>query len=412
MVSDVSLEPTLAGRHVVVVAPSVSLGAQTYLRAKIRGLIDHGARVTVVERKSSLWRAWTHQHTPLPRARVIAATSAHPDALQPLTIALLLLANPRTTAWAIRRSIRFARFPRKALKALVGLVELRRLEPDIVVFAFSSVAINYRPALQAGLGVPTSTSCRGSAELVKATVDPRRAAKLDDTLELVDAVHCVSDHMRDFVVDLGCDASKVFVNRPAVDTAYFVPRGTEDGHEGPLRIVSVGRLSWVKANEVALIAVDELRRSGHDVELRIIGDGEEWEKLVWLRSALGLEQHVSLLGWREPEAILEELRRADAFLSTSASEGISNAALEAMACGLPVVTTDAGGMREAVVDGVTGFVVPQRCPTAVADAIRHLAEDPGRRRELGRAARSHAVCHYDLTDQAARFARVYGQIAS
>jgi glycosyltransferase involved in cell wall biosynthesis len=121
---------------------------------------------------------------------------------------------------------------------------------------------------------------------------------------------------------------------------------------------------------------------------------------------LGLDDSVKLLGQLDPEHVRDRLHAADAFLLSSLSEGISNAALEAMACGLPIVTTDCGGMREAIDDGVEGFVVPVREPRAMAEALARLALDPDLRRRMGRAARRRVEREFDLEHQIDRWAEL------
>jgi glycosyltransferase involved in cell wall biosynthesis len=112
-----------------------------------------------------------------------------------------------------------------------------------------------------------------------------------------------------------------------------------------------------------------------------------------------------------PEQVREAMQRSDLFLHSSLSEGISNAALEAMACGLPVVTSDGGGMKEAVHDGIEGFVVPLRDPVAAADAVAKLARDPALRARMGRAGRARVESTFRLDEQIARFIALYERVA-
>ena len=100
------------------------------------------------------------------------------------------------------------------------------------------------------------------------------------------------------------------------------------------------------------------------------------------------------------------------FVLSSLSEGISNAALEAMACGLPVVTTDCGGMREAIRDGVEGFVVPMRDPDAIAVALVRVASDEGLRQRIGQAARQRIVEAFSIERQIRAFQALYEATAA
>ena len=118
------------------------------------------------------------------------------------------------------------------------------------------------------------------------------------------------------------------------------------------------------------------------MRFEIIGDGPDRQRVLYTIHDLGLQECVRLLGKLAPDEVLHRLQQADAFLLSSLSEGISNAALEAMACGVPVVTTDCGGMREAVTDGEEGFVVPVRDAESMANALMKLAGDAGLRERM------------------------------
>jgi glycosyltransferase involved in cell wall biosynthesis len=101
---------------------------------------------------------------------------------------------------------------------------------------------------------------------------------------------------------------------------------------------------------------------------------------------------------------------ADVFLLASLSEGISNAVLEAMACGITVVTTNCGGMAEAVTDGIEGFVVPVRDPCSMAHRLEKLATDRELCRRMGLAARDRIVREFTLTRQAESFVSLYSHL--
>jgi colanic acid/amylovoran biosynthesis glycosyltransferase len=108
--------------------------------------------------------------------------------------------------------------------------------------------------------------------------------------------------------------------------------------------------------------------------------------------------------------VRELLRRADVFLHPSLSEGLSNATLEAMAVGLPVVVTDVGGMRELVTDGVDGFVVPPRDAAALAAALLDLAADPELREKMGERGRQRVVEDFDAEPRTAAMLEQYRRL--
>jgi colanic acid/amylovoran biosynthesis glycosyltransferase len=135
----------------------------------------------------------------------------------------------------------------------------------------------------------------------------------------------------------------------------------------------------------------------------VIGQGPEEQRLRYTIHDLGLEEQVQLLGKQPPEVVRTYLQAADAFLLSSLSEGIANAALEAMACGVPVVTTDCGGMREAVTHSVEGWLTPVRQPVAMAQALQKLWEDPALRPQMGTAGRHRVVKDFNLDQQISQF---------
>ena len=142
----------------------------------------------------------------------------------------------------------------------------------------------------------------------------------------------------------------------------------------------------------------------------IIGDGQDYSRLLYTIGDLNLEGKVHLHGRLTPLEVRHRLQEADAFLLSSLSEGISNAVLEAMACGLPVVTTDCGGMTEAVTDGVEGLVTPVRDPEAMAAALARLAADTELARRLGQAARQRILKDFTLKRQVEKFIELFRDV--
>jgi colanic acid/amylovoran biosynthesis glycosyltransferase len=272
---------------------------------------------------------------------------------------------------------------------------------DLIYLPWTATAVD-RPEVF-DLGPPVVLSCRG-AQVNVAPWNPERAALrhgLPQAFERAAAVHCVSDAIRAEGHQFGLDPAKATVIRPAVDLDRFRPSPLPGGRH----LVSVGRLQWRKGYEYALLAVRRLLDAGHPVTYEIVGEEADGGATRHAVHDLGLTEVVRLVPPAGHDAVPDHLARADALLLPSLSEGIANAALEAMACARPVVVTDCGGMSEAVDDGVEGRVVPVRDPVAMADAV--LALDPA----MGPAGRARVEAAHDLRDQVAAFARLFEEVA-
>lgn len=283
--------------------------------------------------------------------------------------------------------------------------------PDVVYAPWLNALISH-PGLF-DLGAPVVTSARGSLVTI-APWDPgrpRHREQLGEVFQRCSAVHCVSDRIVDDAVQLGLDRSNATVIRPAVDPAMF-DVGQRRRSGDAMRVVGVGTLIWVKDYEHALLAVRHAVNAGADVRLDLIGDGPDRQHLEFAIDDLGLGDRVRLLGKRDPAEVAERLGEADVFLHTSSAEGISNAVLEAMSAGLPVVTTDAGGMSEAVRDGEDGFVVPVRDAAAAAESLARLASDPQLRERMGASARQRVLDQFRLDQQIDDFIELFRRVAS
>ena len=148
-------------------------------------------------------------------------------------------------------------------------------------------------------------------------------------------------------------------------------------------------------------------RMGSSGSVRSHRKGAELSRILFTIEDIGLKDRVRLLGSMKAYEIRERLQGADAFVLSSLSEGISNAALEAMACGIPIVTTNCGGMEEAVEDGVEGFVVSIRDADAMARALRTLWQEPGLRRQMGSSRSQRIIRQFNLENQIEEFRKLF-----
>lgn len=190
--------------------------------------------------------------------------------------------------------------------------------------------------------------------------------------------------------------------------------------EGPRasdRLLSVGRLDPIKGFDVLLPALADLRGRGIDFRSTIIGEGPERARLEALRDELGLGDVVTFAG-AQPHT---EVRRAMATATLMVmpcvvtpegnADGIPNVLTEAMASGLPVVSTRVSGIPELVDDGVSGRIVEQRDPVALADAVASMLADPTFRGNCAREGRRKIEKEFDVRIEAGRLLECFRRVA-
>jgi glycosyltransferase involved in cell wall biosynthesis len=218
---------------------------------------------------------------------------------------------------------------------------------------------------------------------------------------LADRLVCVSHDSASLSVSEGIAAGRIATIWNGIDVARFAYRGPQGG--GPA--VMVGRLSPEKDVATLVRAAALVRRDYPAFRLDIAGYGPCLPALRRLVADLRLEDCVCFLG--EVQDVPGLLARASVFVLPSLTEGLSLTVLEAMARGLPVVTTRVGGNPEVVVDGVTGLLVPEAAPDQLAAAVLRVLRAPEEGQRMGRAARQRAEELFDVRRMVAEYEDIY-----
>jgi glycosyltransferase involved in cell wall biosynthesis len=284
-----------------------------------------------------------------------------------------------------RRAGRYAIFPRAVLAELRG----RHGHRDALVEIWNGVPF-FTPLWARG---PRVTFLHHHHEKMWPLVLPARYAHVGTTLETRIApplyrrstiVTLSESSRRELVEKLHLRADRVRVVPPGIDER-FTPAGERSRH--PL-IVAVGRLMPSKRFDDLIRAVEQVHRRRPDVELVIVGEGYERDNLRTLIDDLGAGEWVRLASRQTDDDLLSLYRRAWLVASASISEGWGMTLTEAAACGTPAVATRIAGHQDAVVEDVTGLLVP--VGGDLAGTIDRMITDGALRERLGAAALAHA----------------------
>jgi glycosyltransferase involved in cell wall biosynthesis len=205
-----------------------------------------------------------------------------------------------------------------------------------------------------------------------------------------DAVFAVSEQVRRHCIDTDrIDPARVRTIYNGLDLADWSTLSGPANTEDKVIITTVGNIRRVKGHDVFIKAAATIVQNFPNVSFSIAGDVLEpdyFQELQSLVHDLDLSGRFHFLG--SVNDLREHLSSADIFVLASRSEGFSNAIVEAMAASLPVVATNVGGNAEAVIDGVTGFIVPSDEPAALSAAITRLISNPSQAQTMGEAGRN------------------------
>lgn len=321
---------------------------------------------------------------------------------------------------------RQARSARFAFRQLARVLE--RVQPDVVharatsswldaALAIEHGSLYRRPGLLLSYHGRTSVAPESLWQTMRQA--PRRwAARRADVLLAVS--HEIAERLtRTWRVD----PDRVHVVPNGVDVQSFHPAdstGAKPALRARLGIPNYVRMILCAANFVPIknheLLIDAFRRvasARSEVHLYLLGGGPCEPAVRYLARDLhqkGGHRRIHFPGHREN--IAAWLRAADIFALPSLSEGCSNAVLEAMASGLPVAVSDIPGNREILQHDVTGALLPVNDPFAWSECLTAWLDDPVERRRIGQAARTRSVEHHSLQDTAARYARLYAELAS
>lgn len=223
----------------------------------------------------------------------------------------------------------------------------------------------------------------------------------------------VCQSLKERLIHAGCDEKKIVVHYSGIDCSKFKYSQRHRINGEHTKILTIARLVEKKGVAFAIEAVAGLISKGEKILYTIIGDGILYENLQQMIKKMSIEHHVKLLGWKTQEEIKLLLQESHVLVAPSLTsedgdqEGIPNVIKEAMASGLPVISTFHSGIPELVTDGVSGFLVPERDVTSLADSLAYVINHPEICNEMGKAGRMQVEQKFDTNLLNNRLEEVY-----
>jgi glycosyltransferase involved in cell wall biosynthesis len=290
---------------------------------------------------------------------------------------------------------------------------LERRRAALLHVFFGNVAVHLLPLLRRS-PVPVVVSFHGS-DVAGGMASSAYADAVRELFSLAALVPCRSDQLARAVPGLGCPPDKLRLMRTVVPDGDIIPRTAPA--DGAWRIVQAARLVPKKGLRTALRAFAAFARTHPRATFVIAGEGPQEQELRALAAELGVAGQVNFAGFLDQPALRKLFAESDIFLHPSETaggdvEGVPNALLEAMATGLPVVSTRHGGIPEVVEHGVSGLLVPEGDVAAVADCLRRIAADASVRDGLATRGAAAVRDQFSAARQIAVIEQLYADAIS
>ncbi len=284
-------------------------------------------------------------------------------------------------------------------------VHLLKAKVDWLHFGFTTIALGSETVAKA-IGAKMAVSFRGS----DIAVYPVKNPKCYDLLwKYLDKAHTISTSLLTLAKEHGMPDSIPSVKiTPAIDIEMFQSCNPDFSQKDKLVFMTTGRLHWIKGYIATLEALAIIKAQGFDFVYKIIGEGEEYERIAFAAYQLGLKENVQFLGKLPHAEVQMELEKADIYLQYSNQEGFCNAVLEAQAMGKLCIVSNAGGLSENVLHEKTGWVVPKYSSDLLAERIKKvLLMDEEEKLNISRNARERVRTEFNMEKQGREFLEFY-----
>ena len=260
-------------------------------------------------------------------------------------------------------------------------------------------------------GVPLVVHFHGYDAFVHRTI-VKYSGAYRNMFEKAAYIIAVSEDMRRQLIGLGAPANKVILRPYGVDTTMFTD--AQPATNGKI-LLFVGRFTAKKDPVSLLKAFHHAQNAVPDARLIMIGRGELYQLVLKTIDELNLQDSVEILGWQKPEEIARRMQQARAYVQHSIfapngdSEGSPVSIIEAAGSGLPIISTRHAGIKESVIEDVTGYLVDEGDWQNMGEYMKKLLHDAELAGKMGKAGRRHILEHYDIRQQMEKLQEILEQ---
>jgi glycosyltransferase involved in cell wall biosynthesis len=414
--------PNTKSRRILYLLDIFPAISETFILNEILELERRGYEILILARKKEA--SVPHNLVSKLKAKIVYLPDSHALRNKQLFIShmKMMFLHPinyiRTFAFALRRKKIGLFWFFKVAAYYAGIIEGCRVKGvgcrvkiDHIHSHFASLASCYAMLIGRILGKPYTFTVHGWYDLYVAP-----PADLKERALFAKKVITISEYNKRYLMEkFNIPAEKLKVVHCGVDLGYFnspepkahSPEPLAPSPEGEKLILSVARLHPVKGLDTLIRACGLLAKTGNGFKCAIVGDGEERPRLLDLIDKMGLNAKVALLGAMKSEEVKDLYRKASVFVLPSKHETMGVTTMEAMACGVPVVSTNIYGIPELVDHNVNGFLISPGDDRQLADYLQLVLTDRDRSRKMGKMGRQKIEREFNLVKEVDKLEKVW-----
>lgn len=386
--------------------------SETFILNQITGLIDLGHNVQIFAKSES---DDLKIHKDIKRYKLLEKTTYMIDVPENiirriLKAVYLIIINFHKNPILILKSINFFKFKKEALSLSLLYLTVPFLSDkfDIIQCHFGKNGLIGSKLKKVGLRGRLFTMFHGN--------DIRLGLKkggniYNELIKYGDTGLAISNYNYENLVKFGFNPKKIVYHPVGIDVNRFSKKKNYsfNKHKGTIEIITIARLVKEKGIQYGIKSIATILNSNPNLKLKysIIGDGYLKKELKILVNKLNLESVVVFLGEMYQDEIIKQLKKSNIFLLPSINEALPVVLMEAQAIGIPVIATSVGSVKEIVLDGKSGFLVPKKNVKILSEKLEYLINHSEDWIEMGKSGRVHIERHYDINKLNKRLVSVY-----